>query len=79
MSKNMQLINKDNTLLINQEQIPIANMKDGIIIPFYFNHNRINSASTLDLNMFKTNIDESIKNALKIINQNRKNKQKYNI
>ena len=75
MSKNIQLINKENSLSISQQQIPIANMKDGIIIPFYFNHNRINSASTLDLNAFKTNLDESIKNALRIINQNRKNNQ----
>ncbi|MBQ5492628.1 MAG: hypothetical protein IIT78_01975 [Mycoplasmataceae bacterium] len=74
LNNNINQLNEQNTLLIKQ-QLPISSMKDGIIIPFYFNHNRLDSSSILDLLEFKNNLDNSINNALKIINTNRYNNQ----
>ena len=74
LNNNINQLNEENTLLIKQ-QLPISSMKDGIIIPFYFNHNRLDSSSVLNLSEFKNNLDNSINNALKIINTNRYNNQ----
>ncbi len=65
---------ENNNLISFNAILPVAELKDSIIIPFYFNHNRFTPISQLNTEKFKNNLKGSINSALNVIN----NKLKLN-